>query len=161
MFGIPNQFPTSLILIVTGIWATFTFAVRNNDYLKLIKSKAYSQAIAAAEEIHEDYFLGVPPEYADDFQDGWIRSRKGWIRDSSWVRSDRYVRAARDMNQALALIAIHSPQSLTEKAFELENIAVMPRGDNEREQKMNELVSLMKKDLRKIWGKKAVKQSWY
>lgn len=52
------------------------------------------------------------------------------------------------MNSALAGMTLFAPESLSKKCIELENIAILPKSDGSRRVIMNEIINMMRQDLK-------------
>lgn len=115
-----------MLLIVALIpvgWGYWQLKLNEKQFKLDRKSHLFQQVIAASEEMREAFFHDLKKE-----------------------KSPRYLNAAREMNLALAGIAIYADRELAEKCFNLENLAKARSGEK-REIQMNEIIDLMRAEL--------------
>lgn len=121
----------------------------NKEFIRRKKADIYQQLIFAEEELHEAYFDGVPNHDSRRKHATWVRATDGhWMRDSKWSKTQRYLHAAKEMNIALAGIALYGTVEIGRLSEDMENIAQKHTLERERRSQMNEIVRLMRVDLK-------------
>lgn len=117
----------SMLFVVACIpvgWGFWQLKLNEKQFKLDRKSYLFQQVIAASEEMREAFF-----------------------NDPKKAKSTRYLGAAKEMNFALAGIAIYADRELAEKCFNLENLA-KERSKTKREFEMNEIIDLMRSELK-------------
>jgi hypothetical protein len=158
--GNSDHWSNFIVPSIVAMWLVFKYFNDRYNFNRNRKSEIYQALIASAEEIHESYYEGMPTSKNTRVLAGWKKDADGWIRPTNWIPSPRYVSAAKEMNLALAGVALFGTQELSEACFDLENIARKQSTDTDREIKMNEIVNLMRRDLRTRWRYKEVNLEW-
>ena len=147
-----SDIATLIIAFVGGGWSSYKFVSDKRHYIREKKAEYYQRVLAAEEELHEAYFEGQPVAHSTKLNKGWYESIEGWRHVQNWVKSDRYLAAARDMNWCLAGISLFSTDEIISICGDLENISRLSEWEEDengdsRTLKMNKLLNLMRKDL--------------
>lgn len=135
------------ITIIGIIWSNYSLKLANREFVRRKKAEIYQLVISSSEELREAYFEGIPQGSYLRPPPGWEQFGDDWSHTDDWIKSDRYLHGAREMNSALAGIALFAPETLSQKCFDLENIAKMPKSDHSRRVTMNAIINMMRDDL--------------
>jgi hypothetical protein len=129
-----------VLLLIVGLipvgWGFWQLKLNEMNFKLNRKSHLFQQVVAASEEMREAYFNSPDRE-----------------------NSSRYLSAAKDMNSALAGIAIYAERGLAEKCFDLENLAKADSGKTRKTQ-MNSIIDLMRSELNLKKEKTEIKLDW-
>jgi hypothetical protein len=148
------------IAVINIAWAAYYFHVQNREFFRREKINTYRELIFSAEEAREAYFEGKPED--DEEDDGtnliWGKNGQGWLRNDGKPNSTRYVNASNQMNRALAGISLFASEKIAILCSDIENIATDYKGSKKRNKQMNELVTLMRKDIKVDKGNATVRE---
>lgn len=103
--------------------------------------------ISSSIELREAYFEGTPTGGYISTPAGWVEYGDDWLHTDTWKKTDRYIQGAKEMNSAIAGMALFAPETLSKKCFDLENISIKPKSDGSRKATMNEIINMMRNDL--------------
>lgn len=141
-------------LIVNSLVALALFKSSNLQSLRRSKSEIYQRTIFAAESLREAYFEGEPrvyPNVAPQVSpDNWEWTELGWTRPDDWSENLPYIKATMELDAALAGLVLVARKELAKAAFNLEAIAIDYRKSEDRAEKMNKIIRLMKKELKTV-----------
>ena len=151
-----SQVAIGALIVNSGV-ALLILNSSNLQALRRSKSDIYQRTISASEKLRAAYFDGEPRDFPKDPPikppTDWKWSPEGWTRSDDWTDTKGCVTARNELDAALAGLVLVARPELANAAFDLETIAIDYRDSRARQDHMNRIVKLMKRELKTVRGR--------